>query len=746
MYRRMDSDLLRKATRLLLRAVKHLWTLFVATGLAFLSRPLALAMSVAYLFLAFTRQEHRYPGVPRVVPDRAKIWYVFEIIGLFLFYRMIAAWWPSLWSAGMVAAGLGLTAVFTIAFPTGDLSVAPFPWFIRNYVPMLSGVTVAERRAFLSQMSLRRLLHAGSEGAYVCVIEGLIGYGEIIAVAMYTLHKAFVGPAGSDAFHHPKHAAGSLFDFFYFTIVTVTTIGYGDWSPRTILTKAVCVGTVILAIAYVGAILTPAFGIAAKVTNRSASLFRTRRRDVVEDASRFLLALRAARRTYPAFAPPVQEDSSSAASRLALSFISKPLADASDLVAIIQEARRHVAVTANHDHTPFFGAFGPHWEAYGAISDIVGQHGYGGRTEIAIRNAVAHRCYGDLLLARAIDQLRSQPPISYIPHSTLRLWLRWNSSWRRLWMPLSAPVNHLNVWHTALAFRFLVASPDADAEGIALHDIGEWLYRARVRRQPDSAWSWSTLAAHGPAPIVCVDTTSLVYEALAGWVCSHVKRRHVMNSAERFLATLESAHDGLLPTFVWREGASDGCPIVTARVVSLLSLPVSRLRAHWSAIADRLEVTQTTPSPWFTARAISIGLVASYVTPDVVARSVIQTWAKELSAIVYEEGSARECIAAALLGLLRLRGVVRDIRVARALSNAVVEGERRLVNLCRSNEDPRTDSLRGITGPWMAATPLCYFGMGRRYADPLWSATLCATALLRASAADDIAAVPTSVV
>ncbi len=73
------------------------------------------------------------------------------------------------------------------------------------------------------------------------------------------------------AFGHPDRAAMSLGDFFYFSVVTLTTVGYGDIAPKSTLAKALAgaemiasVGLLVIAFPAVLAYLQPRFEVITK--------------------------------------------------------------------------------------------------------------------------------------------------------------------------------------------------------------------------------------------------------------------------------------------------------------------------------------------------------------------------------------------------------------------------------------------------------------------------------------------------
>jgi voltage-gated potassium channel len=75
----------------------------------------------------------------------------------------------------------------------------------------------------------------------------------------------------------------SLLDSLYFSVITLTTVGYGDLTPATAAGK---VFTIVYLFAGIGIILGFVNAIAKRSTERRAGVFDRRRRDKAEPRSR----------------------------------------------------------------------------------------------------------------------------------------------------------------------------------------------------------------------------------------------------------------------------------------------------------------------------------------------------------------------------------------------------------------------------------------------------------------------------
>jgi voltage-gated potassium channel Kch len=74
-----------------------------------------------------------------------------------------------------------------------------------------------------------------------------------------------------DAFQVSNPSGNPLVDFFYFNVVTLATVGYGDISPVSALAKVICSMEILFAFIILTAILTTLIGRFQKIADQDDS-------------------------------------------------------------------------------------------------------------------------------------------------------------------------------------------------------------------------------------------------------------------------------------------------------------------------------------------------------------------------------------------------------------------------------------------------------------------------------------------
>ncbi len=638
------------------------------------------------------------------------------------------------------------------------------------------GVSTGYERLFLGQMKIDLLLSAKGHGAAACLMEVLLYVLLSVFGAASVLYAIWLNK-GTEAFTVPCESCISLWDFVYFAIVTIATVGYGDIYPTAAVSQIVTVVEIVLGWMYLAALLPTLISLTLSLregsqerslSTTSFSLRASTRRarawllDMQEpwggwevrlsgDLATSAILLCALKRLGNELRDPSSEIShlqdwidqqcalkslDSVGREIAAICALDRLYSEDEAVALIARARQY---HGDEDHAAFFATlcaaavgalsplqidvpadseewqskYGEHWHSYVLLARIL----------IASarhdEQAVNHDCA--LLLKRRTRDGGWYGDVLLTSLACLSLLLV--GLYRR--MVIDAAVFLLGAVRVEGCGASVVSGLEMWDSGWAIIALlhtgyrGENLHHAARwlvanRVSIGQHRAWSWSKSGG---MFCGDTTSLAVEALRAARLHDVRLEAALIQGS---ALLEVTRQGGSKFFTFYEAGSSmhACPIISAR--SIASLDIESLDQATAARQVLEEVAQNQwLSEWFSDAAITEGLVLHYLAEfcDPANPDAIGIAQKLAAATAAKNIASIEGGAAALLGLLAAR---RHLGVSEDLQSPIRELSNRLL----------AAQLRD--GSW-EPSGVGVFGFGRHYGDRVFTTSICTIALAIAS-------------
>lgn len=151
------------------------------------------------------------------------------------------------WFVYLPPASFCILCWVTLFVPLGERRRYKHPWFRWMYTTAPTG----HERLFLGMMTPAMLLSARDDGIVACLWE-LLSHIFVIGLAGAFLEYA-IYLADKESFI--DKGAGTLFDFGYWAMVTLATVGYGDMHPVSVSARAVAFFEILFGWMYIIALL-----------------------------------------------------------------------------------------------------------------------------------------------------------------------------------------------------------------------------------------------------------------------------------------------------------------------------------------------------------------------------------------------------------------------------------------------------------------------------------------------------------